>query len=93
MTSGVIRIDRNRGLHFANRHFDLTGEDMQPPQGEMRHRFVGVERCRLFGRRSPRRYGFCHILSVAERHQGTESISEVSMGRREPRVECDRFPE
>ncbi len=28
---GVVRFDRNRGLHFANRHFDLTGDDMQPP--------------------------------------------------------------
>ncbi len=35
MTPGKVGIDRNRGLHFANRHFSLTGKVMQSPQGEM----------------------------------------------------------
>ncbi len=52
MSPGEVGIDRDRGLHFSNRHFGLTGDDMQPPQGEMRHWFVGIERYRLFGRRS-----------------------------------------
>ncbi len=52
MTPGEVGIDRDRGLHLSNRHLGLTGEDMHLPQGEMRHRFVGIERYRLFGRRS-----------------------------------------
>ena len=41
-----LGVDRNRGLHFADRHFGLTSKHMHPPQGVMRQRFVRSERHR-----------------------------------------------
>ncbi len=93
LSPGEVGIDRDRGLFIANYHFDLAGEDMRPPQGEMRHWFVRIERYRVFGRRSRRRHGFCSIIGVAVKHRRRESKSELSMSHREFLVQRDRFPE
>lgn len=93
MTPGEVGIDRNRGLHFTKPHFDLTGKDIHPPQGEMRQRLVRIERYRSFGRPSRRRQGFCNILGVAYRHRDMVNIREISMGRRKLRIEFGGFLE
>ena len=93
MTPCEIGINKKRSLHFANCHFDLAGISEKPPQGEMRHRFVGVERNRFFSRRSRRCLGLCCIPGVANRLRGSESIGEMCIGSAEFRVQRNCFPE